>query len=126
MTLSEFSLLCDQNLHTDVIAHLRNEGFDVVSVADLGLQGTDDLTLIRLAYQQQRVVITHDPDFGTLAILQREPIVGILFLRPGHIRAEFTIATIKAVISANIEVTPPFILVAQRSATGVTIRIRQL
>jgi predicted nuclease of predicted toxin-antitoxin system len=75
MNLSEFSLLADQNIHSDVVAHLRECQFDIVSVADLRLQGANDLTLIRLAFKQQRVVVTHDPDFGTLAILQGEPIV---------------------------------------------------
>jgi predicted nuclease of predicted toxin-antitoxin system len=126
MNLSEFSLLADQNIHSDVVAHLRECQFDIVSVADLRLQGANDLTLIRLAFNQQRVVVTHDPDFGTLAILQGEPIVGILFLRPGHIRAEFTNATIDSVLSANLDVTPPFIVVAQRTVAGITIRVRQL
>jgi predicted nuclease of predicted toxin-antitoxin system len=126
VNLREFRLFADQNIHADVVEHLRRHGFDVVSVRELGLQGTDDLSLIRRAYQQQRVIVTHDPDFGALAIVQAEPIVGILFIRPGHIRPEFTIATLDVVLNANLDLTLPFVLVAQRSAKGVTIRLRQL
>jgi hypothetical protein len=43
-------------------------------------------------------VVTHDADFGTLAILQNEPLVGIVYLRPGHIDAQFTVATFQAVL----------------------------
>ncbi|MEX2140023.1 MAG: DUF5615 family PIN-like protein [Pirellulales bacterium] len=126
MNLREFRLFADQNIHSDVVDYLRQRGFDAVSVSELGLQGTDDLILLRLAHQQQRLILTHDPDFGTLAIVQSEPIVGIVFIRPGHILPEFTIRTLDTVLAANINVTPPFILVAQRSTKGVTIRVRQL
>ena len=61
-----------------------------------------------------------------MAIVQQEPIIGILFIRPGHILPEFTIATLDVLLNANIDVRPPFIIVAQRSAKGVTIRVRQL
>ena len=88
--------------------------------------GADDVDLLRWARSQGRVVVTHDADFGTLAILQNEPLVGLVFLRPGHIDPHFTMGTIGALLSADPEVTPPFVLVAKRSGNRVTIRIRAL
>ncbi len=51
--------------------------------------------------------------------------VGILYLRPGHIKAEFTIQTLKAIRDREVDVTPPFIVVAERTADNVKIRIRK-
>ena len=52
--------------------------------------------------------------------------VGILSLPPGHIRSEFTIQMLKAIRDREVDVTPPFIVVAERTADNVKIRIRKL
>ena len=74
-------LLADENIDPQVIAYLRDAGFDVIDVFDAGLRGRTDQHLLDLAYQQQRVVLTHDSDFGTLAIHQNRPLIGIIYLR---------------------------------------------
>lgn len=126
MKLRDFGLLTDENLDPDVVAFLRRQGFDVSDVCEDGLQGSTDVALLQRAVAANRVVVTHDPDFGTLAILQKEPVVGILFLRPGHIDPQFTIETLQSVLSANPDVTPPFVIVARRKGIKVTIRVRLL
>ena len=126
MKLPDFSLLTDENIDPGVVAHLRQLGFDVMDVAESGLQGSADVDLMRLATSQGRVAVTHDADFGTLAIHQGEPLVGLIYLRPAHIDPKFTIESLQAVLSADPDVVPPFILVAKRSGNKVTIRIRHL
>ncbi len=126
MKLRDFPLLTDENLDPDVVAHLRQGGFDVLDVVDTGLQGCADLDLVRLAKTQGRVIVSHDADFGKLAILQNEPLIGVVYLRPGHIDPQFTVATIQTVLSLDPDVAPPFILVAKRTGTNVTVRVRAL
>jgi predicted nuclease of predicted toxin-antitoxin system len=126
LKLRDFPLLTDENLDPDVVAHLRQLGFDVLDVVERGLQGTTDVDLLRQATSEGRVVVSHDADFGTLAILQGEPLVGIVYLRPGHIDPQFTVDTIRAVLSIDPDVTPPFIVVAKRSGNRVTARVRSL
>ena len=126
MKLRDFGLLTDENLDPDVVAFLRREGFDVSDVCDDGLQGSTDIALLQRAAAANRVVVTHDPDFGTLAIFQKQPVVGIMFLRPGHIDPQFTIETVQSVLSADPDVTPPFLIVARRKGLKVTIRVRLL
>jgi predicted nuclease of predicted toxin-antitoxin system len=75
--LREYPLLVDENIHPDVVVALRAAGRDVVSVRESQLIGSDDRTLLRLAKAQGRIVLTHDSDFGTLAIAERESFVGI-------------------------------------------------
>lgn len=121
----DFPLLADENIHPDVVAFLREQGSDIESVVENGLCGQRDVTLLRLAHESGRVVLTHDHDFGTLAIMQGEPFTGIIYLRPGHIRPEFTIQTLETIASQSIDVRPPFIVVAEHSRAVVRIRVRQ-
>lgn len=126
MKLREFPLLTDENVDPEVVAGLRRLGFDVLDVVESGRAGADDVELLREATSRGRVVLTHDADFGTLAILQHEPLIGLVFLRPGHIDTQFTMGTIQALLGTDLDVTPPFVLVARRGGDRVTIRLRAL
>jgi predicted nuclease of predicted toxin-antitoxin system len=121
--LGEFSLLADENLHPDVVAFLRSGGCDVLYARD-SLIGSSDASLMQLAHSQNRVVVIHDKDFGTLAIARGEPMIGILFLRPGHIEPKFTQDTLEVLFQSNLDLTPPFIVVAKRKGNAISIRLR--
>jgi predicted nuclease of predicted toxin-antitoxin system len=118
--------LTDENIHADVVAFLRSEGCDVLDVKESGLIGADDLPLIRRAHAEQRVVLTHDSDFGKLAVAAGEPIVGIVYLRPGHILSAFVIEMVRTLFGQALQLTPPFIVVARRSGSTIRIRVRNL
>ncbi len=120
----EFPLVADENVHSDVIALLRSMGRDVRSVHDLGLASSDDATILERAHGEGRVVLTRDGDVGRLAIASGHPYVGIVFLRPGHIRVEFTMESLRAIASEARDVTPPFIVVAEHRGNTVRIRVR--
>ena len=122
----DFPLLADENIHPDVTSYLRQQESDVRSVAEESLFGSSDRAVLRAAYAEGRVVLTHDSDFGTLVITQDEPFIGIIYLRPGHIRAEFTIQTLRTIDGQPLDVRPPFIIVAEQRAQAVQIRTRQL
>jgi predicted nuclease of predicted toxin-antitoxin system len=122
----DFPLLTDENIHPDVVSFLRHKGYDIRSVAEKEMFGQSDRAVLQMAYEAGQVVLTHDSDFGTLAITQDEPFLGIIYLRPGHIRPEFTIQTLQTVIAQSINATPPFIVVAEQSQQTVRIRVRQL
>jgi predicted nuclease of predicted toxin-antitoxin system len=126
MKLRECRLLTDENIDPLLVAYLRTEGFDVLDVCEQGLQGSTDVDLLRRSFQESRVIVSHDADFGTLALLQGEPVFGIVFLRPGHIDVNFTIQTVQTLLQVASELSPPFLLVAKRNQDEVVIRIRRL
>lgn len=74
---------------------------------------------------RSRVVLTHDRDFGGLALAGGE-FIGIIYLRPGHIQPEFTQATIQSIRENAPDVLPRFILVAEQANGRVGIRVRQV
>jgi predicted nuclease of predicted toxin-antitoxin system len=125
MKALEFPLLADENIHPDVIAFLRNAGLNVDSVTEQGSFGILDTKVLKQATESGRVVLTHDSDFGGLALLGAI-FFGIIYLRPGHIRADFTVKTLEAIRDNAPDVTPPFILVAERTGDTVKIRVRQM
>jgi hypothetical protein len=59
-------LLADENLNGDIVRglHRRVGGLDLVRVQDVGLAGANDLSVVRWAVREERVVVTHD--FATL------------------------------------------------------------
>ena len=125
MKALDFPILADENVHPDVIEFLRKARLNVDSVAEQGNFGLSDADVLRHATETGRIVLTHDSDFGRLALMGAK-FVGIIYLRPGHIRSDFTIKTLEAIRDNAPEVTPPFILVAERTGDTVKIRVRQL
>ncbi len=125
MKALDFPLLADENVNPEVISFLREIDLDVESIAEQGNFGLSDDEVLKQATNSGRVVLTHDSDFGGLALLGAK-FVGIIYLRPGHIRAGFTIKTLEAIRDNAPEIMPPFILVAERADDTVKIRVRQM
>jgi predicted nuclease of predicted toxin-antitoxin system len=73
MKWAAFKFLTDENIQTPVVEYLQTKGFDILDVKQNGLSGSSDTYLLSLAYQQQRIVLTHDSDFGTLAFANHQP-----------------------------------------------------
>ena len=125
MRLTDFDFLTDENIDAAVVEFLRERGLRVRDVKEDRLFEEEDITLLRLALSERRIVLTHDADFGMLAVAAGEPYLGILYLRPGHIRSEFTVGTLRTVFTQDISLAPPFIIVAARLGDRVKVRVRQ-
>lgn len=71
--------LLDTCIDRRVAISLLSAGHDVERVA---LWETDpgDEEILRIAMLQQRILVTRDKDFGTLAVLHRQPHCGIIRL----------------------------------------------
>jgi predicted nuclease of predicted toxin-antitoxin system len=126
LRLSQFPFLADENIHPGVVRFLRDHGCDVLDVKEAGLAGTSDRVLLDHARPDHRVILTHDADFGALAIVQGEQVRGIVYLRPGHIHPSFTVDTLSALFRLELELVAPFLLVAHRSGSKLRVRLRHL
>lgn len=71
--------LADENIAVSVVHSLRKAGFDVEDVKEENLCGVSDHHLLKLAYDEDRIILTHDKDFGALGQRQRHH--GIVLLR---------------------------------------------
>jgi predicted nuclease of predicted toxin-antitoxin system len=122
--LRGFPVLADQNIHADVVRFLRGEGVDVIDVQQAGLVGAEDAVILAWAVSQRRVIVSHDADFGMLAIQGGAEYLGILHLRPGHISAQVTIESVRQLLALDVEVITPFIVTVKRTGGSITVRIR--
>ena len=123
---SELKILCDENIHPDVIDYLLGLGLNIQSIKGLNLSGLDDEQVLAYAFQNDQVVFTHDSDFGTLVIAEQKPFYGIVYLKPGHISPKFTIESLDALLKASVEVEPQFIIVVKHQFEAIRIRVRQM
>jgi len=73
--------LLDQMFDRQVLAALRQEGHDVVSVAELGLSTADDAEIMQWAIAKGRVVITLDDHFGDWSVLPLSHHPGVIRLK---------------------------------------------
>lgn len=127
MTLFAFALLADENINPEVVSRLRALGCQIVTVAELGMAGAPDTAILQRAMADGRVVVTHDPDFGRLALHGESLSTGVVFVRPGHISSAVVLAALVAADGAAGELSTPFLLtVEQKASSGLRIRVRQL
>lgn len=124
MTWTNLSFLTDENIDEEIVNFLRVAGFDVISVFDLKLEGQPDTRVLSEATARNRVVVTHDTDFGQIVFTTHVPFIGIIYLKPGHLLASFTISSLKTIFAENAELIPPFIVIADHKGAHIKLRIR--
>ena len=73
-------LLLDENIGYLVLEELRKRDYDAKSILESN-RGTDDETVLRLASEEGRILVTLDRDFGRLVFLKSQRHVGVIFLR---------------------------------------------
>ena len=73
--------IADEDFPRTSILRLRESGFDIDSVAEL-LRGATDLEVLRVAHEQDRILLTFDRDFGRLLFkhLEVKP-AGVIYFR---------------------------------------------
>jgi predicted nuclease of predicted toxin-antitoxin system len=122
MRFLEMKLLADENISPRVVAYLRQRGLDVLDIKESGFNGSTDDDVMRLAFKENRAVLTHDADFGTLSINSGSPCYGVVYLRLQQPSAANTILVLERFCDMNIEVDSNSIIVV----TEGKIRVRGL
>lgn len=89
--------VADESCAAPVISALRTAGHDVIAVAEVS-KGIPDERVIQRAFNERRVLITEDADFGELVYARRQPSAGVMFVK-FHRRARHTkpLAVVEAV-----------------------------
>jgi predicted nuclease of predicted toxin-antitoxin system len=72
--------LADECCDLELVSLLRNAGHDVQYVLETQRGGSDDVVL-RQAYQEKRILLTEDKDFGELVFRLGKPAAGIVLIR---------------------------------------------
>lgn len=72
--------MIDQDVFAATARLLKTLGHDAVPVADIGLSKAADETLLMVAHEQKRILVTRDRDYGSLVFLKSLG-AGVLYLR---------------------------------------------
>ncbi len=73
--------LTDENIAISVVKAIRVAGFDVKDVKEEKLYAASDKELLTLANKENRIIITHDKDFGVLLSQKKGEMPGVILLR---------------------------------------------
>ena len=115
-------LVADMDIAVPVVYFLRRQGVDILSAREEGWGGLTDSQILARAHAMGRFVLTHDADFGTLAVHRGEPLTGIVYLRPGGRPPAQVMADVQALMDAEIDWTPSVIAVYRAGR----LRLRRL
>ena len=72
--------LLDQDVYAVTARFITYCGHDVVLVAQIGLSQARDEEILKMAQEQNRILITRDRDYGNLVFVQ-EIGTGVIYLR---------------------------------------------
>ncbi len=73
--------LLDQDVYYKTYKLLLDNGYDVITAKNLGLEKAPDIQILKNAEKLSRILITRDKDFGSLVFLSQLPTCGVIFLR---------------------------------------------
>lgn len=73
--------LVDANMSPRFAERLRAAGHDAIAVRDLGLADASDDDILERALEDNRVIISHDTDFGALLAFRRISAPSFLLIR---------------------------------------------
>ena len=89
--------LADESCDFAAVRALRNAGHDVVAVAEISPRA-EDVHVLHLASQGERILLTEDKDFGQLVFAHGQPTRGVIFLRyPSRARRNMAAEVVRLV-----------------------------
>ncbi|RLT40569.1 MAG: hypothetical protein DWI57_08245 [Chloroflexi bacterium] len=106
--------LVDECAGPALAAWLRSHGYNVFSVYDEA-RGMDDIDVIRQAYQEERILVTADKDFGEKVYRERYPHRGVVLMRLEDETASSKISVIQRLLNGyGEELQERFVVVTEK------------
>lgn len=104
--------VADENVEAAVVRRLRDDGHDVIWIAEADPGATDDRVLA-ITNAQARLLITADTDFGELVFRQGRASAGVVLLRLAGLAPDRKAAIVADVVREHLpEMTRAFSVVA--------------
>lgn len=113
--------LVDENVGFSIVNYLRDQGFDVKTVSEF-FPSREDIYLFQKAYQEERIIVTNDKDFGYLIFKTQLPPPSIILFRLKDESPQENINALKQVLNLPLEKIHNHLIVISEKK----IRIRAL
>ena len=111
MKISSLKFLTDENISPRIVSFLRKKGIDVVDVKEKGWHGNEDKYLMEIANKGKRFILTHDTDFGTLAINEGVPCYGIIYMRLRNLKVSNVINILEKLLMVDKDIPEGSVIV---------------
>ena len=111
MKISSLKFLTDENISPRIVSFLRKKGIDVVDVKEKGWHGNEDKYLMEIANKGKRFILTHDTDFGTLAINEGVPCYGIIYMRLRNLKVSNVINILEKLLVVDKDIPEGSVIV---------------
>ncbi|MEJ2024246.1 MAG: DUF5615 family PIN-like protein [Deltaproteobacteria bacterium] len=89
--------MADECCDAELVASLRGDGHDVKYVVEK-IAGASDDEILGVAYDEGRILLTEDKDFGELVYRLKKPSRGIILLRIGVQQRQLKQARVKKLV----------------------------
>ncbi len=96
-------MLLDQGLPRTAASLLRERGWDVQHVSGRGMSRAEDVAIIALAREEQRMVVTLDADFHSLLAVSGATGPSVLRIRMEGLKADQVVALVERVLALASE-----------------------
>ena len=87
-------LLIDENMQAALVGWLREQGHDVLWVAEMD-PSTSDEAIAERAWREHRVLFSHDTDFGELRFRFNFPMKGVILLRIEKLSSDYLLGMLR-------------------------------
>lgn len=102
--------LADECCDADIVASLRADGHDVLYIMEFK-PGAIDQDVLKKAFDEGRILLTEDKDFGELVFYMKKPARGIVLLRFDVRQRNFKLPRLKQLLHTKGEKLEGFFVV---------------
>lgn len=95
--------LADMGISMRVVEWLRSTGHDAVHLREQNLKRLSDVKIFQKAFEESRIILTFDLDFGEIMALSASGPVGIILFRLNNTSSPFVINRLSRVLPETIE-----------------------
>lgn len=115
--------LLDMGLAASTARYLRDGGHDAVHLLDQGLERLTDTAIVAKAVTEQRIILTHDLDFGRIVSLSKRHAPSVVTFRLSNMRAGEVNRRLEELIARFANDLEEGVLI---SVTDQNVRVRRL
>ncbi len=110
------NFLADENLGILVPKYLQDQGFNIVAIREIS-PGADDIDVLKLANEQDRILITLDKDFGELVFKEKLLHSGVLLLRLEDESIEIKKKVLLNILKSKRKLYKKFTVISEKNLT---------
>jgi predicted nuclease of predicted toxin-antitoxin system len=103
-------LLADESCDFAFVRALRQKGYDVKAIVEV-MPGASDLKILELGFEEKRVLLTEDKDFGEWIFAQKSATSGVILFRyPIETRLQMSLAIVELVSEHGSELKNRYVV----------------